>query len=535
MKHLLLGATALTMLAGLAAPANAQDGEFTLNILHINDFHSRFGPITGSDSNCDEETDAAGECFGGIARLKTAVEAKRAELEGENVVLVDAGDQFQGSLFYTQYRSEIVSEFSNDLGVDVMVVGNHEFDDGPEELATLLDAIDFALIGGNINVENEPLLEGRIPATFVMEFGDERVGFVSALAEDTGETSSPGENVEFEDVFESLTAQVEALEAEGVNKIIALTHVGFTVDMEIAANVPGIDVIVGGHSHTLLSNTDEAAAGGYPTLIEGPDGNEVPVVTAYAYGKFLGDFVVTWDAEGNVVSFEGEPILLDASVEADEAYVARMAELEEPIQELMEQVIGSTSEPLEGSREVCRVQECSMGNLLTDAMLAATGADIAITNGGGLRASIDAGEITMGEVLTVLPFSNTLATVEISGADVIDALENGVSDIENGAGRFPQVSGLQYSYTLANPVGERISDVMVQDEAGEWVPIDEEATYTIATNNYMRGGGDGYGTFAEGDNPYDFGPPLEIVMADYIAAQGGEYTPYTDGRITVIE
>ena len=179
-----------------------------------------------------------------------------------------------------------------------------------------------------------------------------------------------------------------------------------------------------------------------------------------------------------------------------------------------------------------------MGNLLADAILdrvADQGANIAFQNGGGVRASIDAGEITVGEVITVLPFSNTLATVQVSGADVIEALENGVSDVENGAGRFAQVAGLKYSYSLSKPVGDRVSDVMVKGEGDEWVPIDEEATYTIVTNNYVRGGGDGFGTFAEGENPYDFGPPLEQVVADYIAKLGGEYTPYTDGRITVLD
>ncbi|SFV29440.1 5'-nucleotidase [Devosia crocina] len=533
MKKLLLGATALTLCAGFSTAAQA---EFTLNILHINDFHSRFGPITGSDSNCDPETDAAGECFGGIARLATAIESKRAELEGQNVVLVDAGDQFQGSLFYTQYRSEIISEFANKLGIDVMAVGNHEFDDGPEELAKFIDAIEFPIISGNTNITNEPLLAGKFEGTHVLEIGGEKIGFVSALAEDTDETSSPGENVEFEDTITSLRTQVNALTAAGVNKIIALTHVGYTVDLEIAANVPGIDVIVGGHSHTLLSNTDEAAAGPYPTLVNNPDGVEVPVVTAGAYAKYLGDLVVTWDDEGNVISAEGAPILIDASVEPDAEYAERLAELEAPLQDLMAEVIGTTTEPLEGSREVCRVEECTMGNLLADAILdrvADQGADIAFQNGGGIRASIDAGDITMGEILTVLPFSNTLATVDISGADVIEALENGVSDIENGAGRFAQVAGLKYAYTLANPAGQRVSDVMVRGEGDEWVPIDEEATYTIVTNNYVRGGGDGYGTFAEGDNPYDFGPPLEQVVADYIAKLGGEYTPYLDGRITI--
>jgi 5'-nucleotidase len=534
MKNLLLGATALTLCAGFSGAAYA---DFTLNILHINDFHSRFEPITDTDSNCDVETDAAGECFGGIGRLKTAIEDKRSELEGQNVVLLDAGDQFQGSLFYTTYRSEVIAEFTKELGIDVMAVGNHEFDDGPAELAELIDAVDFPIISGNTNVQNEPLLAGKLPGAVVLDIGGEKVGVVAVLAEDTDETSSPGEGVEFDNINAYLRAAVQGLEAAGINKIIALTHVGYTADQDIAASVPGIDVIVGGHSHTFLSSTNENAAGPYPTMVTGPTGTEVPIVTAYSYAKYLGDLVVTWDDAGNVVSAEGAPILLDASVVADEDAKARIAELQEPINALMEEVIGTATAPIEGAREVCRATECSMGNLVADAMLASDasqGATIAIQNGGGLRASIDEGEITMGEVLTVLPFSNTLATVEITGADVIEALENGVSDVENGAGRFPQVAGLKYTYSKSAPVGSRVSEVMVG--AGEtWAPIDEEATYKIVTNNYNRGGGDGYTTFADGENPYDFGPPLEQVLAEYVAAQGGEYTPYTDGRITVVD
>jgi len=534
MKHLLLGATALTLCAGLTSAAYA---DFTLNILHINDFHSRFDPITDSDSNCDAETDAAGECFGGIGRLKTAIEAKRTELGGQNVVLLDAGDQFQGSLFYTTYRSEIIAEFTQDLGIDVMAVGNHEFDDGPAELAKLIDAVDFPIISGNTDVMNEPLLAGKLGGATVLDIGGERIGVVAVLAEDTDETSSPGEGVLFDPAIGYLRAAVQGLEAAGVNKIIALTHVGYTVDQDLAASVPGIDVIVGGHSHTFLSSTDENAAGPYPTLVNGPTGTEVPIVTAYSYAKYLGDLVVTWDDAGKVVSAEGAPILLDASVKADPATVTRIAALQEPINALMQEVIGTATAPIEGAREICRAMECSMGNLVADAMLdseAAGGATIAIQNGGGLRASIDAGEITMGEVLTVLPFSNTLATVEITGADVVEALENGVSDVENGAGRFPQVAGLHYTYSKSAPVGSRVTEVMVG--SGEsWTPIDENTTYKIVTNNYNRGGGDGYTTFADGENPYDFGLPLEQVLADYVAAQGGEYTPNTDGRITVID
>ena len=533
MKKLLLGATALTLCAGFSTAAHA---EFTLNILHINDFHSRFDPITGTDSNCDAETDAAGECFGGIARLKTIIDDTRAKYESGNSLLLSAGDNFQGSLYYTTYKSKVVSDFFNQMGFDVVATGNHEFDDGPEEFMKFIEAAEFPIIGGNFDVTRDENLAGKIKGSIVLEVGGEKIGIIGATTEDTPEIASPGDDVEFHDIIQYVRGASEALDAAGVNKIILLSHIGYNEDMGVAAALPLVDVIVGGHSHSLLGSM-EGAVGPYPTMVTNPEGVEVPVVQANQYGKYLGDIAITWDDEGKVISAEGQPFLIDASVTGNEDFKAQLAELAAPIEETMSQVIGTATEAIEGSREVCRAMECSMGNLVADAMLdrvADQGVTIAIQNGGGLRSSIDAGEITMGEVVTVLPFSNTLATVDLSGADIIDALENGVSDVENGAGRFPQVAGLKYTADLTKPAGERISEVMV-GSGDSFAPIDEEATYTIVTNNYMRGGGDGYGTFAEGDNPYDFGPPLEQVLADYIAELGGEYTPYTDGRITIVK
>ena len=169
-----------------------------------------------------------------------------------------------------------------------------------------------------------------------------------------------------------------------------------------------------------------------------------------------------------------------------------------------------------------------MGNLVADAMLARVadqGIDVAIANSGGLRASIDAGDVTMGEVLTVLPFQNTLSTFQVSGAQVIEALENGVSQIEEGAGRFPQVAGMTFTFDASQPAGSRISDVMI---AGQ--PLEPEKTYGVVSNNYVRNGGDGYAVFKEAENAYDFGPDLADVTAEFLA-QNAPYKPYTDGRI----
>ncbi len=528
----ILGSTAILAGLGMAAPAAA---DTTLHLLHINDLHSRIQPINRFDSTCGAEDDAAGECFGGVARVATAINTLRGELEaaGENVLVLDAGDQFQGSLMYTTYKGDVEAEFMEAIGFDVMAVGNHEFDDGPENLARFAEMVSFPIISGNLDLSQSNVLSDEmIPDHVVLDVNGVQVGVISALATDTAETSSPGPSIIFQDEIDALQADVDALTEQGVNIIIALTHVGLPMDIAIAEAVTGIDVIVGGHSHTYLSSSDPDRAGAYPTMITNPDGDFVPIVQAYAYSKYLGHLEVTFDDDGNVVYASGDTMVLDASVTPDADIAARVAELAGPIEEAMAEVIGEASDVIEGSREVCRAMECAMGNLVADAMLervADQGIQVAIQNGGGLRATIDSGEITMGEVFTVLPFQNTLATFELTGAGIVEALENGVSAVEEGAGRFPQVSGMSYTFDLSQEPGSRVSDVMVGGE-----PIDLEATYGVVSNNYMRGGGDGYSSFTTAENAYDFGPGLEQVVADYVG-ENSPYTPYTDGRITQAE
>jgi len=527
----------LTSVAALALSTGMAAAEYKLHVLHINDLHSRIESVNKYDSTCSAEDEGEGKCFGGVARVATKINELRDALraDGQNVIVLDAGDQFQGSLMYTTYKGAAEAEFMEAIGFDVMAVGNHEFDDGPAKLREFIDKVSFPVISGNLDLGAEDLLNGKVGNSVILEVGGQKIGIVSALATDTVETSSPGPNVVFQDEIEALAQDVAELEGQGVDKIIALTHVGLPRDMAIAAAVPGIDAVVGGHSHTYLSASDPKRQGAYPTYASQEDGTLVPIVQAYAYSKYVGHLELTFDDAGKVIDAGGDTILLDASVTPDAAIAARVSELAGPIEEVKAKVIGSATDAIEGAREVCRTAECPMGNLVADAMLdrvRAQGVSIAIQNGGGLRASIDAGEITMGEVLTVLPFQNTLSTFEATGQVVLDALENGVSQIEEVKGRFPQVAGLSYTFTLANEPGSRISDVMVDDGAGNAAPLDLAKTYKVVTNNYVRNGGDGYAMFA-GDykNAYDFGPDLADVVAEYIAGNGGSYTPVIDGRI----
>ncbi|MDH5799037.1 MAG: 5'-nucleotidase C-terminal domain-containing protein, partial [Paracoccaceae bacterium] len=283
------------------------------------------------------------------------------------------------------------------------------------------------------------------------------------------------------------------------------------------------DIIVGGHSNTLLSNTDDGAAGPYPMMI-----GLTAIVQAYAYGKYLGELNVTFDDSGKIIGIEGEPNLLDGTVAEDGAVKDRVAELALPLDEIRNKVVASAAGDIDGDRANCRQVECSMGNLVADAMLDRVkdqGIQVAIANSGGLRASIGAGDVTMGQVLTVLPFQNTLSTFQVTGVTLLDALENGVSQHEDVAGRFPQVAGMTFAFDVSQPVGSRISDVKVGG-----APLDPNKVYGVVSNNFIRGGGDGYRMFRDAMNVYDYGPDLADVLAEYMAANA-PVEPYLDGRI----
>jgi len=405
-------------------------------------------------------------------------------------------------------------------------VGNHEFDDGPTVLRDFIDAVPFPVLMANADISAEPALADLSLGSAVVEKASERIGLIGLTPVTNPELASPGPNIVFTDPVPAVQAEVDRMTADGIDKIIVLSHSGLSVDRRVAEGTTGVDVIVGGHSHTLMGDMEGAVAP-YPLAVNG-----VQIVQAYAYGKYLGELTVTFDDAGGVTAATGAPRLLDAQVPEDAAIKARVAEAAAPLDEIRTRVVAETADRIEGDRTVCRAMECSMGNLVADAMLARVadqGIDIAIQNGGGLRASIEAGTVTMGDVLTVLPFQNTLSTFQVTGAAILAALENGVSQIADGAGRFPQVAGLSFAVDPSQPVGARVSEVMVGGD-----PLDPDRVYGVVSNNYVRNGGDGYAMFKDAMNVYDFGPDLADVTAEYLA-DNAPYQPYTDGRIRMVE
>jgi 5'-nucleotidase len=520
----------LWVLLLLVVPAFAQDEEtFTLTIMHTNDVHAEHDPVFDGG--------------GGAARQAAVVKQIRAE--GGNSLLLDGGDRFTGTLFHIQWKGQDSAQIMNMIGYDAMTLGNHEFDNGDEVLAAFIDALEFPVVTANVDFSQSPVLAGKVQPYVVLEVGGQQIGIIGLVTPESEILSSPGPELVFNHDLVGVTQSiVDELTEQGINKIILLTHIGYEADVMVAQSVTGVDVVVGGHTNTFLSNTYAGASGEYPTVLESASGEPVLVVQASTRTQYLGRLDVEFDRAGLLTDWDGDAILLSRYITPDPDVSDLVAGLAEPIAELRAQVVGEAAVFLTGNRAVCRVEECNLGNLIADAMRANTGAQIALMNGGGIRADIDEGEITMGEILTVQPFQNLQSTLQLTGADVIAALENGVSQLqldangnvqrEGAAGRFLQVSGLRYTIDPTLEPGNRIVSVEVLNDAGEYEPIDPEATYSVVTLNFIRTGGDGFSVLAENAiDPYDFGNVDFEVTLNYIQANN-PVAPEVEGRISYV-
>ena len=531
----------------------------TFTILHTNDFHARVDEYNRDGSRCDEDAAAAGLCIAGAPRLATLVEQFRADTE--NLLVLDAGDQFQGTLFFTLFQGEVLNTTMNHIGYDAMALGNHEFDSGPGVLVDFVEEADFPVLCANINIDplNEPELAALVEPYVILERAGHRIGIIGLNTPDTENISSPGPHVTFTDPAASLQAAADELMDQGVNKIIALTHLGYEVDLELAASVSGVDVIIGGHSHSFLYDPPEPQrfappeyprfaplepAGPYPTVVESPAAEPVLVVTAYQWGAFLGQLDVTFSPAGVVRSYAGNPIFLGADVAKDPTLDGMLDPYRDDVAELIATPVGTTTVDLPidvAGQRICRLGECLIGNLVADAMLwGANEAEpegnyqIAFQNGGGLRAPIMAGPVTMGDILETLPFGNAIATFQLEGTYVKEALENGASRYPSENGGFAQVSGLRYTINADEEVGDRISDIEVWNGV-DWEPLVLTEIYNVVTNDFMRKGGDNYWMFRDhAIDPYDFGPALDEALAEYFIAFS-PVTPEIEGRITIVD
>ena len=552
----------MLLMIGVALLSWAQNWTFT--ILHTNDTHSQLE---------------------NMARQATLIEEIR--LQVPEALLLHAGDAMLGTLYYTVHKGGAEAWVLERMGFTAMTVGNHEFNEGPSGLALLADTVSFPLLCANFDFSEEPVLLGKILPYVVVETRGGKVGVLGLTTESTSWSSNPGPNVQINDAFAVARQAVAELTALGVNTIIALTHLGWEKDLELAQSVTGIDIVVGGHSHTLpqeypvvverkLININTATseeletlrgigpalaqriidyrgAHGSFTAIEeitqvsgiGPatlanirdrisvvDASVLAlVVQAGEKALHLGRLEVTFNEHGALQAWGGELVPVD-KLPMNKEIETQLAVFRDPIDALKADVIGATKTDLDGDRGRVRTRETNLGNLIADAMLwkaAPAGAQIALHNGGGIRASIPAGEVTLGQALEVLPFGNYLVVLTLTGEQILNALENGVSQVGNVAGRFPHVAGIRFTWDPAQPVGQRVVSAEVLAADG-FRAIRKTSTYKVVTNNFLAGGGDGYEVFQQAKESVILAFVDADVLVDYLRHHSPVH-PEVEGRI----
>lgn len=478
----------------------ADENTVTITIVHTNDTHSRVEA--------------------GIGFAKVAAKVKELKAANPNTLVVDAGDTLHGQTFATISKGESIIKVMNAVGYDVMTPGNHDFNYGQDRLVELAGMAQFPIISANlVKADGTTLLEPYV----IKEIGGLKIGIFGLSTPETAYKTNP-KNVEgltFANPVETAKKIVAELQEKEVDAIIALAHLGIdkeTVDTSylVRDNVEGIDLIIDGHSHSTLDTIDN-------------EGKDTKIVSTGEYNNNLGIVNLIF-ADGELKTVEPSVFSNEeaAELETDADVIAIIEEVKEENKAITSVVVGKTDVELDGVREHVRGGETNLSNLITDAMLAASGADMAITNGGGIRASIDVGDITMEEIITVLPFGNYVIVKEYTGAQILAALEHGTANYPELAGSFAQVAGVTFTLDLNEEAGKRVKDVKIGGQ-----PLDLEKTYKVATNDFMAVGGDGYTMLQEGNLVVEL-PGLDEVLIEYV--KGLESIPSeVRPRMTVIE
>jgi 5'-nucleotidase / UDP-sugar diphosphatase len=541
--------TAPPFLGGVdRATGTIRDDDRSLNILHINDHHSHLEPDGGTLVLGGVSTPVE---LGGFPSVVAKFRELEAELAGENVVKIHAGDAITGTLYYSLFKGQADAELMNELCFDVFILGNHEFDDSDAGLAQFLDWLaegdcDTPVLAANVVPEVGTPLAPTGPDDYIQpyvieDYGDLQVGYIGIdIASKTRFSSSPLPTTQFLDELTTAQQYIDELTAMGIDQIVLVTHYTYEGDLALAAGLTGVDVIVGGDSHTLLGDQLSAVGlspgGPYPTRTTDADGKLVCVVQAWQYSWVVGHLEVVFDGDGDVVSCDGTPhvilgdtfaadsparAVIDATPELsivtpDPAAQAILDTYSAEVEVLKQTVVGETTDFLcieripgfqRSANPDCWPLTAVHGGIIQQ--LVTEGfrqrsfeADIALQNAGGVRVELPVGPITIADVFEVLPFANTMVNMEMTGAEIKQVLEEAgayvASNPSANSGAYPYGAGIRWDANMSAPTGERFTNLEVRLKGEtEWSPIDPDATYTVVTNSFLARGGDGWFTFGD--------------------------------------
>lgn len=554
-----------------------------LTLLHVNDTHSHIEPREISLRFDDVKTKVE---VGGLPRLYAAIESAREQ--NENVIFLHAGDAVQGTLYFTRYHGEPEFKWLNWAECDAMVTGNHEYDRGSEILSEILAITEFPMLAANVDFTDDPLLSGEIAPYTILEIDNRTIVVIGVVSAETTETSNPDPALRFSDPAEAVESTIGELQLQGYDLFFVLSHCGITTDLQIARKVPGVDLVIGGHTHTVLATADPVIPvvdGPYPMMVTGADGHTVYVVQAGSYTDQLGQLDLTIDSDGVITSCSGAAPLLagdtwrqkDASgsyqvvpvetaeaistainasdnimvVQPDSEIMGKLEPFAQGIESVKQKIVGSNQmdlyhqripDLLLGVTDSQYPAGSQLAPIVADAMLwkarqVGLNPDFAIQNAGGVRMGLPAGDISVGKIYEIMPFENTLFILELSGKDLQTCFETLMQRIENpdNDGCFPYTGQLRYTIDPLQPAGNRISHLEYLSSSGEWHAIDPEHTYRIATNAYLASGRDGYTVFGTADSyRYDTGFIDAEIFMEYLSVQT-DLMPASNPLLSVVQ
>lgn len=476
-----------------------------ITIVHTNDTHSR---VVDTDENF------------GFSKISTVV--KQLKAENPNVLVLDAGDTLHGMPIVNVSKGQNAIKILDAVGYDFMTLGNHDFNYGYKRLLELKDNSKVKMLDANVLDADGNYL---FTPYEIINMDDTKVAIFGLSTPETAYKTSPAnvEGITFADPIEVSKKMVAELKDKS-DIIIALTHIGLDessviTSNQLAENVDGIDIIIDGHSHTILE--------------QGKTVNDTLIAQTGEYDKNLG--IVNIEIANNKI-VKKEASLMSAKdstdIEKDEAVENVINDIQKENEVVFSEVVTKTDIYLDGERENVRRQETNLGNLSADAVRDATSADIAFVNGGGIRTSIEAGDITKGKIAELFPFGNTIKVKKINGEGLIKVLENSVKGYPATQGAFLQVSGLKFSFDESKPEGNRVTDVQILNSEQNYVPIDKASDYTVAINDFMAIGGDDYDMFINCPIVGEFGT-YEEIFANYLDKNGTKGCEVS-GRINVV-
>ncbi|XP_001858188.2 apyrase [Culex quinquefasciatus] len=509
---------------------------FPLTLVHLNDFHARFEETNLKSNNCTVSERSAGSCIAGIARVYTVIRNLLHRYKHKNAIYLNAGDNFQGTLWYNLLRWEVTAEFIKKLRPAAMTLGNHEFDHTPAGLAPYLASLDRARIPtvvANLELNGEPaLLNSQIRRSVVLEVDRRRVGIIGVLYDKTHTIAQTGK-VTFSDAVEAVRDEAARLRKRGIKRIIVLSHCGLDDDKRIAAEAgDNIDLIVGAHSHSFLYSNDTGApydaktdviVGEYPVVVQSNNtGKKIPIVQAMAFGKYVGRITVYFDERGNLKYWEGYPVYVNGSIVPNAQIVQDMQPWRQKLWTLGSTVVGETRVRL--NRDTCRSLECSLGIVVADAFsdswTNATFKPLAMIQAGNFRNPIPVGSITNGQIIEAAPFGSTADMVKISGKDIWSMAEHSFTwDIE-GRTNCLQVSGLRIRIDTTKPFYSRVVSIDVRDYSNPsqevYSPLNPSADYYAVVPSYLADGKDGFAWMKNATRRWS-GPLDSDSFTNYVA------------------